>query len=100
MTGSRSLSCTGPGPRPSSSTAGWSGRSPTPTPSSGCGPPATWPPPWTAPDPSAAASAREGLEEMFTVRRLGISESLERTLTTPQPDLGVVLAGLGGALLP
>jgi putative transposase len=35
--------------------------------------------------PSAAASIREGLEEMFTVRRLGISASLERTLTTTNP---------------
>jgi transposase-like protein len=35
--------------------------------------------------PSAAASIREGLEEMFTVRRLGLSESLERTLTTTNP---------------
>lgn len=35
--------------------------------------------------PSAAASVREGLEEMFTVRRLGLSGSLERTLTTTNP---------------
>ncbi len=35
--------------------------------------------------PSAAASIREGLEEMFTVRRLGLSEALERTLTTTNP---------------
>ena len=35
--------------------------------------------------PSAAASIREGLEEMFTVRRLGLSESLERTLMTTNP---------------
>jgi hypothetical protein len=35
--------------------------------------------------PSAAASIREGLEEMFTVRRLGISEALERTLLTTNP---------------
>jgi transposase-like protein len=35
--------------------------------------------------PSAAASIREGLEEMFTVRRLGLSASLERTLTTTNP---------------
>ena len=35
--------------------------------------------------PSAAASVREGLEEMFTVRRLGLSASLERTLTTTNP---------------
>ena len=35
--------------------------------------------------PSAAASLREGLAEMFTVRRLGLSESLERTLMTTNP---------------
>jgi transposase-like protein len=35
--------------------------------------------------PSAAASIREGLEEMFTVRRLRLSEALERTLTTTNP---------------
>lgn len=35
--------------------------------------------------PSAAASIREGLEEMFTVRRLGLSDALERTLTTTNP---------------
>jgi len=35
--------------------------------------------------PSAAASIREGLQEMFTVRRLGLSASLERTLTTTNP---------------
>jgi putative transposase len=35
--------------------------------------------------PSAAASVREGLEEMFTVRRLGLSDALERTLTTTNP---------------
>ncbi len=33
----------------------------------------------------AAASIREGLEEMFTVRRFGLSASLERTLTTTNP---------------
>jgi len=32
--------------------------------------------------PSAAASLREGLEEMFTVQRLGLSSSLHRCLTT------------------
>jgi putative transposase len=31
--------------------------------------------------PDAAASLREGLEEMFTVRRLGLSDRLARTLT-------------------
>lgn len=35
--------------------------------------------------PSAATSIREGLEEMFTVRRLGLCKSLERTLTTTNP---------------
>ena len=35
--------------------------------------------------PSAAASIREGLQEMFTVRRLGLSARLERTLTTTNP---------------
>src|SRR5512134_3815336 len=35
--------------------------------------------------PSAAASIREGLEEMLTVRRLGLPESLERTLMTTNP---------------
>ena len=35
--------------------------------------------------PSAAASLREGLEEMFTVARLGIDGRLAKTLTT-QPD--------------
>ena len=32
--------------------------------------------------PSAAASLREGLEELFTVNRLGLSPSLRRCLTT------------------
>ncbi len=35
--------------------------------------------------PDAAASLREGLEEMFTVRRLGISDRLARTLTSTNP---------------
>ncbi len=35
--------------------------------------------------PGAAASLREGLEEMFTVARLGIDGSLARTLTTSNP---------------
>jgi hypothetical protein len=35
--------------------------------------------------PSAANSIREGLTEMFTVRRLGLSEVLERSLTTTNP---------------
>jgi putative transposase len=35
--------------------------------------------------PGAAASLREGLDEMFTVTRLGITGSLARTLTTSNP---------------
>jgi transposase-like protein len=35
--------------------------------------------------PSAAASLREGLEEMFTVSRLGIDGALAKTLTTSNP---------------
>ena len=35
--------------------------------------------------PGAAASLREGLEEMFTVSRLGIDSRLARTLTTSNP---------------
>ena len=36
--------------------------------------------------PSAAASLREGLEEMFTVARLGIDGRLAKTLTTTTPS--------------
>ena len=35
--------------------------------------------------PGAAASLREGLEEMFTVRRLRVSDRLARTLTSTNP---------------
>lgn len=35
--------------------------------------------------PGAAASLREGLEEMFTVTRLGITGTLAKTLTTSNP---------------
>jgi putative transposase len=35
--------------------------------------------------PGAAASLREGLEEMFTVARLGIDGWLAKTLTTSNP---------------
>jgi hypothetical protein len=35
--------------------------------------------------PGAAASLREGLEEMFTVHRLGVSQRLARTLTSTNP---------------
>lgn len=32
--------------------------------------------------PGAAASLREGMQEMFTVSRLGIDDRLAKTLTT------------------
>lgn len=35
--------------------------------------------------PDAAASLREGLDEMFTVRQLGVSDRLARTLTSTNP---------------
>jgi putative transposase len=35
--------------------------------------------------PGAAASLREGSEEMFTVRRLGVSDRLARTLISTNP---------------
>jgi putative transposase len=35
--------------------------------------------------PGAAASLREGLEEMFTVRRLGVSDRLAQTLASTNP---------------
>jgi hypothetical protein len=35
--------------------------------------------------PGAAASLREGLEDMFTVTRLGITGALAKTLTTSNP---------------
>jgi hypothetical protein len=35
--------------------------------------------------PGAAASLREGLEEMFTVHRLGLSQRLARTLSSTNP---------------
>jgi hypothetical protein len=37
------------------------------------------------PVPDAAASLREGLEEVFIVRRLGVSDRLARTLTSTNP---------------
>jgi putative transposase len=39
--------------------------------------------------PGAAASLREGLEEMFTVARLGIDGRLAKTLTTPNDPFAV-----------
>src|SRR3954454_15664421 len=41
--------------------------------------------------PGAAASLREGLEEMFTVTRLGITGTLARTLTTSNPIESMIL---------
>jgi putative transposase len=35
--------------------------------------------------PGAAASLREGLEEMFTIRRLGVTDRLARTLSSTNP---------------
>ncbi|HEV2809402.1 MAG TPA: IS256 family transposase [Acidimicrobiales bacterium] len=43
--------------------------------------------------PDAAASLREGLEEMFTVRRLGVSERLARTLTSTNPVESMISIG-------
>lgn len=40
--------------------------------------------------PGAAASLREGLEEMFTVTRLGIDGRLARTLTTSNPTESMI----------
>jgi hypothetical protein len=36
-------------------------------------------------DPEAAASLREGLEQLFTVRRHGVADRLARTLTSTNP---------------
>ena len=36
--------------------------------------------------PGATASLREGLEEMFTVRRLGVGDRLARTLNSTNPE--------------
>jgi hypothetical protein len=43
--------------------------------------------------PDAAASLREGLEEMFTVRRLGIGDRLARTLTSTNPIESMISVG-------
>ena len=57
----------------------------TPTRSRGCATPKALPRNWMSSYPSAAASLREGLEEMFTVARLGIDGRLAKTLTTSNP---------------
>ncbi len=43
--------------------------------------------------PDAAASLREGLKEMFTVRRLGVGDRLARTLTSTNPIESMVSVG-------
>lgn len=43
--------------------------------------------------PDAAASLREGLEEMFTVRRLGVGDRLARTLTSTNPIESMISVG-------
>lgn len=43
--------------------------------------------------PDAAASLREGLEQMFTVRRLGVGERLARTLTSTNPIESMISVG-------
>ena len=43
--------------------------------------------------PDAAASFREGLEDMFTVRRLGTSDRLARTLTSTNPIESMISVG-------
>ncbi len=43
--------------------------------------------------PDAATSLREGLEEMFTVRRLGVGDRLARTLTSTNPIESMISVG-------
>ena len=43
--------------------------------------------------PDAAASLREGLEEMFTVRRLGAGDRLARTLSSTNPIESMISVG-------
>ena len=43
--------------------------------------------------PDAAASLREGLEEMFTVRRLGVGDRLARSLTSTNPIESMISVG-------
>ncbi len=43
--------------------------------------------------PDAAASLREGLEDMFTVRRLGVGDRLARTLTSTNPIESMISVG-------
>jgi len=43
--------------------------------------------------PDAAASLREGLDDMFTVRRLGVSDRLAKTLTSTNPIESMISVG-------
>ncbi|HEV2070330.1 MAG TPA: IS256 family transposase [Acidimicrobiales bacterium] len=43
--------------------------------------------------PDAAASLREGMEDMFTVRRLGVGDRLARTLTSTNPIESMISVG-------
>ena len=43
--------------------------------------------------PDAASSLREGLDDMFTVRRLGVSDRLARTLTSTNPIESMISVG-------
>jgi putative transposase len=63
----------------------WSRRSATPTPSRGYATLKALAAQLEKSHPSVAASLREGLEEMFTVARLGIDGRLAKTLTTSNP---------------
>ena len=63
------------------STNGSPPSSPTPTPTGASLPPGVWPPSSRPTTPTPPASLREGLDDMFTVRRLGITGALARTLT-------------------
>ena len=56
-----------------------------PDPDTGCATPKSLPRNLIRATPARPASLREGLEEMFTVARLGIDGRLAKTLTTVQP---------------
>ena len=66
-------------------TPSWSRRSAIPIPSRGCATLNSLAAQLDKSYPGAAASLREGLEEMFTVARLGIDGRLAKTLTTSNP---------------
>ena len=60
----------------------WPSSSPSPTRPRGWRPPRRLAKELEADHPDAAASLREGLDDMFTVRRLGVGGTLAKTLTT------------------